>query len=126
MPVRPKKVTRRKTKIAIAKLFACYANAIITISLLIRFRSSYLQIFFKLGVLKKFCNIYRKTLVLKSFLIMLQAFSLKFIKRGLQRRCFPVNIAKFSTEHFWTTASEDRVVFGEYSGKPQLQPVKLF
>ena len=67
-------MTRRKTKIAIPKLFACYANAIIIISLLIRFRSSYSQIFFKLGVLKKFCNIYRKTPVLKSFLILLQAF----------------------------------------------------
>ena len=45
---------------------------------------------------QKFCNIHRKTLVLESLLKKVAGFEVcKSIKRRLQHRCFPVNIAKF-------------------------------
>ena len=47
--------------------------------------------FFKIGVLKKFAIFRGKRLCLSPFLIKLQA--------SFQYRCFPVNIAKFSTSH---------------------------
>ena len=47
--------------------------------------------FFKIGVLKKFTIFRGKHLCLSTFLIKLQA--------SFQYRCFPVNIAKFSTSH---------------------------
>ena len=58
-------------------------------------RSSRSLMFFEIGVLKA-CNIHRKTPVLES--IFSKAATLvacNFIKKRLQHRCFPVNIAKF-------------------------------
>ena len=51
------------------------------------------QVFYKKNCLSKFRNIHRKTPLLESFLIKLQALGL--LKKRLQDRCFPVNIAKF-------------------------------
>ena len=45
----------------------------------------------KRAFLKKNWKIHRKTPVLKSFLIKLQA----YIKKRLQHKCFPLNIARF-------------------------------
>ena len=45
--------------------------------------------FYPKAVLKNFAIFYRKTLVMESL----------FIKKRLQHRCFPVNIAKFSRTH---------------------------
>ena len=50
-----------------------------------KFRSSRLQIFFKIGVLKNFAKFHRETPVLKSL----------FHKKRLQHWCFPVRFAKF-------------------------------
>ena len=58
-------------------------------------RTSRSQMFFEIGVLKV-CNIHRKTPVLESLfskVASLEAY--KFIKKRLQHRCFPVNIANF-------------------------------
>ena len=58
-------------------------------------RISRSQMFFEIGVLKV-CNIHRKTPVLESLfskVASLEAY--KFIKKRLQHRCFPVNIANF-------------------------------
>ena len=58
----------------------------------------------------KFCNIHRKTLVLQSLFNEVAGLkSCNFIKKTLQQRCFPVNIAKFlrtanSIEHLWTAS----------------------
>ena len=52
--------------------------------------------FFKIGVVKNFYNIHRKTPVFESLsnkVASLKTFN--FIKKRLQPRCFPVNIAKF-------------------------------
>ena len=52
--------------------------------------------FFKNGILKIFLNIHRKTPVLKSlFNKVAGILACNFIKKKLQQRCFPVNIAKF-------------------------------
>ena len=52
--------------------------------------------FFKKGVLKKFHNIHRKTPVLESLFSKVAGLkACNFIKKRLQHRCFPVNIAKF-------------------------------
>ena len=69
------------------------------------YRSSRSQMFFKIGVSYEFRNIHRKTHVLQSRLIKVADLTdCNFIKKRLQHRCFPVNIAKFprkafSTEH---------------------------
>ena len=58
-------------------------------------RTSRSQMFFETGVLKV-CNIDRKTPMLGSLFskfVSLEAY--KFIKKTLQHRCFPVNIANF-------------------------------
>ena len=58
-------------------------------------RTSRSQMFFEIGVLKV-SNIHKKTLVLESLfskVASLEAY--KFIKKTLQHRCFPVNIANF-------------------------------
>ena len=52
-------------------------------------RSSRLQMFFKIGVLKNFSIFARKLLCWRLFLINL------LLKKRFQHRCFPVNIAKF-------------------------------
>ena len=61
------------------------------------FRSSRSQVFFKIVVLKNFAIFTRnrKTTVLESpFTKVVDLQACNFIKRRLQRRCFPVNIAK--------------------------------
>ena len=62
----------------------------------IKFRSSRSQMSFKIRYFWKFLNIYRKTRVLE---LLYNKFAVlqvcKFIKKRLQHRCFPLNIAKF-------------------------------
>ena len=70
-------------------LFNFLCNILTTI------RTNRSQMFFEIGVLKV-SNIHRKTPVLKSLfrkVASLEAY--KFIKKRLQHRCFPVNIANF-------------------------------
>ena len=70
-------------------LFSFLCNILTTI------RTNRSQMFFEIGVLKV-SNIHRKTLVLKSLfseVASLEAY--KFIKKRLQHRCFPVNVANF-------------------------------
>ena len=70
-------------------LFNFLCNILTTI------RTNRSQMFFEIGVLKV-SNIHRKTPVLKSLfskVASLEAY--KFIKKRLQNRCFPVNIANF-------------------------------
>ena len=58
-------------------------------------RTSRSQMFFEIGVLKV-CNIHRKTPVLESLFSKVASLeACNFIKKRLQHRCFPVNIAKF-------------------------------
>ena len=58
-------------------------------------RTSRSQIFFEIGVLKV-CNIHRKTPVLESLISKVASLeAYKFIKKRLQHRCLPVNIANF-------------------------------
>ena len=59
-------------------------------------RSSHRRCSIKKSCSKKFRNIHRKTPVLESlFNKVAELKACKFIKKKLQRRCFPVNIAKF-------------------------------
>ena len=59
-------------------------------------RSRGSQRFSKTSVLKEFCNIYRKTLVLKSLFNKVKCLrSVLLLEKRLQLKCFPVNIAKF-------------------------------
>ena len=61
-----------------------------------RYSRSWLRLCYKKKVFLKFRNFHRKTLVLES--LFNKAAGLKacnFIKKRLQHRCFPVNIAKF-------------------------------
>ena len=69
-----------------------------TVTGLLSNRSSPSQMFFKIVVLKNFAIFTGKYLRWRLFLIKLPA--CKFIKKGLQRRCFPVNIAKFLRKAF--------------------------
>ena len=57
-------------------------------------RSSRLQMFFKIGVLKNFSNFTGKQLVLE-------------FKKGLQHRCFPVKFAEFLKAPFLQNTSGD-------------------
>ena len=55
----------------------------------------------KKGVLKIFCNVHRKITVLESLVNKAACFqACNFIKKILQRRCFPANIAKFLRTFF--------------------------
>ena len=63
------------------------------------FHDSYLQelsskLFYKKSCPEKFCNIHMKTPVLESLFNKVGGLC-SFIKKGLQRRCFPANIANF-------------------------------
>ena len=59
-------------------------------------RSSRSQMYFKIGALKRFHNIHRKTPVLESLFNNVAGLqSYDFIKKRLKHRCFPINIAKF-------------------------------
>ena len=58
-------------------------------------RSSRLQIFLKIGILKNFANVTGKELRWSLFSINLQAEGLQLHKKRLQHRCFPVKFAKF-------------------------------
>ena len=51
--------------------------------------------FFNIGVLKNFATVTGKHLCCSLFLIKLRTYACNFIKRRLQHRCCPVNIAKF-------------------------------
>ena len=66
------------------------------------------EVFYKKAALKNSPIFTRKHLCWSLFLIKLQAWS-NFIKKRLQHRCFPVNIAKLKNtyfeEHMGTTAS---------------------
>ena len=66
------------------------------------FRSWRLQIFLKVGILKSFANFTGKHLCWSLFLKNLQAEGLQLHKKRLQRRCFPVNFAKFFRTPFLT------------------------
>ena len=67
--------------------------------------SSLSQIYFKIGVLKKFTNFTGKHLCWSFFLIKVQNKAYNLIKKRLQHRYFPDKFAKslrtfFCTEHF--------------------------
>ena len=66
-----------------------------------KYRSSCSQIYFRTGVLK-FCNVHRKIPVL-GFLFnkYLDFKACSFIKKRLQRRCFPVKFAKILSTPFF-------------------------
>ena len=69
-----------------------------------KFRGSRLQIFFIIGDLKNFAILTRKHLCWRLFLESLK--TCNFITKGLQHRCFPVNIetflcTSFFIEHLW-------------------------
>ena len=66
------------------------------------FRSSHLQMLFKIGALKSFPNFTGKHLCWSLFLKNLQAEGLQLCKKRLQHRCFPVNFVKFLKTHFLT------------------------
>ena len=58
-------------------------------------RTNRSQMFFEIGVLEV-CNIHGKTPVLESLFSNVASLEVyKFIKKRLQRRCLPVNIADF-------------------------------
>ena len=57
--------------------------------------------FLKVGVLKNFFDIHRKTPVLESLLISAGLETCNFIKKRLQHKCFPVNIAKIFKNSFF-------------------------
>ena len=64
-------------------------------------RSSRSQMFFEIGVLKVW-NIHRKTPVLESLFSKIASLeACNFIKKRLQHRCFPMNIAKFFRNFFF-------------------------
>lgn len=48
----------------------------------------------KTGFLKYFCNVYRKTLILKSLFVS-PMLEVCFTKKRIQHWCFPVNFSKF-------------------------------
>ena len=58
-------------------------------------RSSRLQMFFKIGVLKNFANFTGNQLYWSFFLIKLQAWVCNFIKKKLNHRCFHARIQRF-------------------------------
>ena len=65
-------------------------------------RTSRLLMFFEIGVLKVY-NIHRKTSALESqFNKVAGLEAYKFIKKRLQHRCFPVNIANLSRKLYLT------------------------
>ena len=65
-------------------------------------RSSRLQIFLKIGILKSFANFTGKHLYWSPFLRNLQAAGLQLHKKRIQHRCFPVKFAKFFRTLFLT------------------------
>ena len=66
------------------------------------FRSSRLQMFFKIGVLKSFANFTGKYLCRSLFLKNLQAEDLQLHKKRLQHSCFLVKFSKFLRTPFLT------------------------
>ena len=66
------------------------------------FRSSRLLMFFKVGVLKKLRNIYKKTTALKSLFNKAPFFqACNFIKKYFQQSCFTMNIAELLRTAFF-------------------------
>ena len=68
-----------------------------------QYRSSSLQMFFKVGVLENFTNFPGKHLCWSPFLIKLQVCN--FIKKSLQHRYFPVKFVKFLRTPFLQNTS---------------------
>ena len=63
------------------------------------------EVFCKKGVLRNFAKFTGNTCARDSFLIKLQALSLRpapFLKKSLWHKCFPVNFAKFLRAPFFT------------------------
>ena len=58
-------------------------------------RSSRLQMFFKVGALQTSANFTKKHLCQKTFFNKVQAWPATLFKKRLQHRCFPVKFAKF-------------------------------
>ena len=59
------------------------------------------ELFYRKSFSEKFRNIYRKTPVLEPPFKGLAGFkTCNFLEKGLQHRCFPMNIAKFKTTYF--------------------------
>ena len=90
----------------------CFYTFIITLIITLTFitfttiRSSPLQMFYKIGVLKNVANFTGKHLCWSLFLIKLQTWICNFNKRRLQHSHFSVKFAKFLrisflTEHLW-------------------------
>ena len=65
-------------------------------------RSTCLQIFLKMGILKSFANFTGKHLYWSPFLRNLQAEGLQLHKKRIQHSCFPVKFAKFFRTLFLT------------------------
>ena len=70
-------------------------------------RSSRLQMFFKLGVLRSFANFTGKHLCWSPFLKNSQAGGLQLHKKRLQHSCFPVQFAKLLKTLFLQNTSRD-------------------
>ena len=84
-------------------LLSCEYRKVFKNGLFFKFsRSSCLQIFLKIGILKSFANFTGKHLCWSLFLKNLQAEGLQFHKKRLQRRYFPVKFAKFLRTPFLT------------------------
>ena len=64
-------------------------------------RSSRLQMFFKIGVLKSFSNFTGKHLCWSLFLKNCRLKNCSFITKRLQHRCFPVKFANFFKERIF-------------------------
>ena len=87
------------------------------------------EVFYKKRCSWKFCNIHKKTAVLKSPFnsswSRLQACN--FLKKRLQHRCFPVNIVKFlrtSTLNICERLLLSRSLFGDiHLWRPQKRPI---
>ena len=80
------------SKAGLRLIYICFKAQIVEIGMV---RSSRLQIFFKIGVLKNFAIFTGKHLCLCLFNKVAGLKSCNFIKKRLQHRCFPVNIVKF-------------------------------
>ena len=68
-------------------------------------RSSRLQIFLKIGILKSFANFTGKHLYWSLFLKNLQAEGLQLHNKRLQHRCFPMKFVKFLRTPFLKNTS---------------------
>ena len=63
-------------------------------------RSSCPEVFYKKGVLRSFAKFTGKHLCQRLFLMKLQTWPATLLKKGLWRKCFPVNFARFLSTPF--------------------------